>query len=110
MRSVLEASDVSAMWKVLTKDVNAVVEPSFSEQLNRIILDQNLHSNDKRNDERYGKLSAVMGLENMRRTEWVFSISKGLPKPKGSDESESDSQRGDDHNICALFICCVDNA
>jgi len=110
MRSVLVASVVSTKRKLLTKDVNAVVEPSFSEQLYRITVDQNLHGNDKRNDERYGKLSAVMGLENMRRAKWVFSISKGLPKPKRSDESESDSQRGDDHNICALFICCVDNA
>ena len=110
MRSVLVSLDVSTKWKLLTKDVNAVVEPSCSEQLYRITIDQNLHSNDKCNDERYGKLSAIMGLENMRRAKWIFSISKGLPKPKGSDESKSDSQRGNDHNICALFICCVDNA
>jgi len=110
MRSVLVPLGISTKWRLLTKDVNAVVEPSFSEQLYRITVDQNLHGNDKRNDERYGKLSAVMGLENMGRAKWVFGISKSLPKPKGSDKSESDSQRGDDHNIRALFVCCVDNA
>lgn len=66
------------------QDVDAVVE----------------HRDDEGEDERDGKLAAIVGSEDSRWAEGIFGVGESLPETKEYDESQS-SAKGSNHSDIA---------